>query len=46
VLAADALAGATPGAAVFTDPAGLPAGPAPADESADWLAGPAGTARS
>jgi hypothetical protein len=30
VLAADALAGATPGAVLFTDPAALPAGP-PAD---------------
>jgi hypothetical protein len=47
VLAADALAGATPGAAVFTDPAALPgAAPDPADEPAGWLAGPAGTARS
>jgi hypothetical protein len=47
VLAADALAGATPGAAVFTDPAALPgAAPEPADEPAGWLAGPAGTARS
>jgi hypothetical protein len=44
VLAADALAGASGGARLFTDPAALPAGtgePAP-----DWLPGPAGTGRS
>jgi hypothetical protein len=42
VLAADAVARATPGAAVFTDPAGLlpEAGAAP---TADWLPGSAGT---
>jgi hypothetical protein len=47
VLAADALAGATPGAVVFTDPAALPAGlpdavGTPDGVGADWLAGPGG----
>jgi hypothetical protein len=43
VLAADALAGATPAAELFTDPAALPAAEVaePADP-ADWLPGPAG----
>jgi hypothetical protein len=47
VLAADALAGATPGAGVFTDPAALPAAgmPETGDEAADWLPGSAGTVR-
>jgi hypothetical protein len=47
VLAADALARATPASGLFTDPGSLPpAGPA-ADrgETADWLRGGAGTVR-
>jgi hypothetical protein len=43
VLAADALAGATPGATVFTQPAALPCPTEP--ETADWLPGSAGTVR-
>jgi hypothetical protein len=47
VLAADALAGATAGAALFAEPAAIPAGVGAAeDETAGWLAGPAGTGRS
>jgi hypothetical protein len=47
VLAADALAGATAGAGLFTTPEALPAaGPRLADRTADWLPGPAGTSRS
>jgi hypothetical protein len=41
VLAADALAGATPGATVFTEPDALPCPVEP--ETADWLPGSAGT---
>jgi hypothetical protein len=41
VLAADALAGATPGAGVFTEPAALPGGAGA--ETVDWLPGSAGT---
>jgi hypothetical protein len=45
VLAADALAEATPAAGLFTDPAALPAAGLPiADESAEEMAGEAGTA--
>jgi hypothetical protein len=47
VLAADALARATPGAAVFAEPSALPGGigrsDAGAPETADWLPGSAGT---
>jgi hypothetical protein len=45
VLAADALAGATPASGLFTEPAALPAAgmPEDQDESADWLPGGAGT---
>lgn len=49
VLAADAVARATPGAAVFAEPSALPAGMAPggddagAPRTADWLPGSAGT---
>jgi hypothetical protein len=41
VLAADALAGATPAAGLFPDPGALPC--PPAAETADWLPGTAGT---
>jgi hypothetical protein len=41
VLAADAVAGATPAAGLFADPAALPESRAP--EPADWLTGGAGT---
>jgi hypothetical protein len=41
VLAADALAGGTPGASVFTEPDALPCRTDP--ETADWLPGGAGT---
>jgi hypothetical protein len=41
VLAADALAGATPAAALFREPQALP--PGAETESADWLPGSAGT---
>jgi len=41
VLAADALAGATPGAGVFIQPEALPCSTEP--ETADWLPGSAGT---
>jgi hypothetical protein len=41
VLAADALAGATPGAAVFTEPEALPCHPG--TETADWLPESSGT---
>jgi hypothetical protein len=44
VLAADALAGASGGARLFTDPAALPAGTG--EQAPDWLPGPAGTGRS
>jgi hypothetical protein len=44
VLAADALAGATDAAQLFTHPAALPA-PETEPESADWLPGSAGTVR-
>ena len=45
VLAADALAGATPGAAVFADPGGLPPAAAadPGTDAAGWLPDGAGT---
>jgi hypothetical protein len=45
VLAADALAGATPAAGLFTDPGALPPAGMPADptRSAGWLTGGAGT---
>ncbi|MGY1814811.1 prenyltransferase [Blastococcus sp. SYSU D00820] len=44
VLAADALAGATPAAGLFADPAALPpAGTGGRDDSAGWLPGSAGT---
>jgi hypothetical protein len=44
VLAADALAGATPAAGLFTDPGALLAAePADATQTADWLPGSAGT---
>jgi len=44
VLAADALAGATGGSALFTDPGALPApGAAEGTQRADWLPGSAGT---
>jgi hypothetical protein len=47
VLAADALAGATAGAALFTQPATIPARiRTPVDETAGWLPGPAGRGRS
>jgi hypothetical protein len=47
VLAADALAGATPAAGLFTDPVALPAAGMPEtdEEPADWLPGSAGTFR-
>jgi hypothetical protein len=46
VLAADALAGATGAARLFTDPAALPVpGAAGVPERADWLPGSAGTVR-
>jgi hypothetical protein len=41
VLAAEALAGATPAAGLFPDPGALPC--PPAAETADWLPGTAGT---
>jgi hypothetical protein len=44
VLAADALAGATGGAQLFTDPAALPT-PETGTVSAGWLPGSAGTVR-
>jgi hypothetical protein len=45
VLAADAISGATPASALFTDPAALPAAGMPEvdDRTADWLPGGAGT---
>jgi hypothetical protein len=45
VLAADALAGATPASALFTDPVALPSAGMPdiGETSADWLPGGAGT---
>jgi hypothetical protein len=44
VLAADALAGATPAAVLFTEPGALPApGSADTPEAAGWLSGSAGT---
>ena len=43
VLAADALAGAGPAAALFTDPAALPPAGTAATEPVDWLPGGAGT---
>jgi hypothetical protein len=45
VLAADALAGATPAAGLFTDPGALPPAGLPGmdERAADWLAGGAGT---
>ena len=44
VLAADALAGATPAAGLFRSPAALPSAGTPASQStADWLPGSAGT---
>jgi hypothetical protein len=50
VLAADALAAATPASGLFTDPAALPAPGLPEDslpnrQAADWLPGSAGTVR-
>jgi hypothetical protein len=44
VLAADALAGASPAAGLFAEPAALPApGTAASDQPADWIPGSAGT---
>jgi hypothetical protein len=45
VLAADAIAGATPAAGLFTDPAVLPSAGMPEidDQTAGWLPGGAGT---
>jgi MMP endo-(1,4)-3-O-methyl-alpha-D-mannosidase len=43
VLAADALAGASPAAGLFTDVAALPPAGMPAGQPADWLGRPAGT---
>ena len=45
VLAADALAGASAAAGLFTDPGALPPAGLPGTESADWPAGRAGTVR-
>ena len=45
VLAADALAGASAAAGLFTDPGALPPAGLPGTDSTDWLAGRAGTVR-